>query len=222
MKFVGIAALAVLLMSCQGNTQNKSDMKTQKDTVSYGIGLNIGKNLKAQSIDIDPDLLIQGVKDQMAGSKTLITEEQAQAAIMSMQQQGMTKQLEKNKKEGEAFLAENKKKDGVKTTASGLQYKIIKDGTGPKPKADQRVTVNYRGTLVDGTEFDSSFKRGQPAEFAISEVVKGWGEAMQMMSVGSKWEIYFPPDLGWGERGAGAAVPPNATVIFEVELLGIK
>jgi len=222
MKFVGIAALAVLLMSCQGNTQNKSDMKTQKDTVSYGIGLNIGKNLKAQSIDIDPNLLLQGVKDQMAGAKTLITEEQAQAAIMSMQQQGMAKQLEKNKKEGEAFLAENKKKDGVKITASGLQYKIIKDGTGPKPKADSRVTVNYRGTLVDGTEFDSSFKRGQPAEFAVSEVVKGWSEAMQMMSVGSKWEIYFPPDLGWGERGAGAAVPPNATVIFEVELLGIK
>jgi FKBP-type peptidyl-prolyl cis-trans isomerase FklB len=222
MKFVGIAALAVLLMSCQGNTQNKSELKTPKDTVSYGIGLNIGKNFKAQSIEVNPDLLLQGIKDQMAGGKTLITEEQAQSAIMAMQHEGMSKLLEKNKKDSEAFLAENKKKDGVKTTASGLQYKIITEGTGPKPKADQKVSINYRGTLIDGTEFDSSFKRGQPAELVVNQFVKGFSEALQMMSVGSKYEVYIPAELAYGERGAGGAVPPNAATIFTIELLAIK
>lgn len=230
MKFVWIAVITVFFMACQSNTQDKAHvMKSSKDTVSYSIGMNIGRDMKRQSIDIDPDILAQGIKDILNGSKQQITDEQAQSAMMAFQQemhmkteQKKKEDGEKNKKESAAFLESNKAKEGVKTTASGLQYKVITEGKGAKPTADQTVSVNYRGTLIDGTEFDSSTKHGKPGEFALTQVVKGWGEALQMMSIGSKWQIVLPPELGWGDQGAPPLIGPNAVVIFEVELLGIK
>ena len=230
MKFAWIALISVLCMACQSNTQDKAHvMKSQRDTVSYTIGMNIGRDMKRQSIEIDPDILAQGIKDILAGGKTLVTDEQAQAAMMAFQQEMNVKQeekkktdAEKNKKEGEAFLTANKAKEGVKTTASGLQYKIITEGHGPKPTVDQTVSVNYRGTLIDGTEFDSSTKRGKPAEFALNRGVKGWTEALEMMPVGSKWQIFIPSELAWGDQGAPPLIGPGAVVLFDVELLEIK
>jgi FKBP-type peptidyl-prolyl cis-trans isomerase FklB len=177
---------------------------------------------------VDPDLLARGMKDAMAGGKTLLTEDEAHAVMMEMQTEVHKQQQEKaqqvgeaNKKEGSAFLAANKAKADVVTLPSGLQYKILKAGAGPKPAATDTVTVNYRGTLIDGTEFDSSYKRGEPASFPVNGVIKGWTEALQLMPVGSKWQLVIPTDLAYGERGGGATIGPNATLIFEVELLSI-
>ncbi|TLY29822.1 MAG: FKBP-type peptidyl-prolyl cis-trans isomerase [Ignavibacteria bacterium] len=233
MRSVGIAVLVAVLVACQGNTQEKAQenvlVKSQKDSVSYCIGMDIAKNFKRQSIDIDPAILAQAIKDVLAGGKTVITDDQAQQVLAAYQSRMMANQEErskvlgdKNKKEGDAYLAENKKKPGVKTTPSGLQYKVIVAGTGPKPKEDQSVSVNYRGTLIDGTEFDSSFKRGTPATFACKRVVKGWTEALLLMPVGSKWQLVIPPELAYGNQGSGQAIGPNATLIFELELLSAK
>jgi FKBP-type peptidyl-prolyl cis-trans isomerase FklB len=211
-----------MLLACQGNTQEKAQLKTQKDSVSYAIGHDIAKNLKKQSFDIDPDLLAKGLKDILNDVKPALDDSQSQAAIMSYQKHMMDVQAEKNKTAGDAFLAENKKKDGVITLPSGLQYKVEKMGTGKKPKAEETVAVHYIGKLVDGTEFDNSYKRGQPASFQVNGVVRGWTEALQLMPVGSKWTLFIPPDLAYGERGAGQVIPPNATLIFEVELLSVK
>ncbi len=222
MKYAGIAALCLMLLACQGNTQEKAQLKTQKDSVSYAIGHDIAKNLKKQSFDIDPDVLAKGLKDVMTSAKPALDDTQSQAAIMSYQKHMMDAEGQKNKTAGDAFLAENKKKDGVITLPSGLQYKVEKMGTGKKPKAEETVSVHYIGKLIDGTEFDNSYKRGEPATFPCSGVVKGWTEALQLMPVGSKWTLYLPPDLAYGDRGAGQVIPPNATLIFEVELLSIK
>jgi len=192
--------------------------------------MNVGSSLQRQSVDIDPDIFEKGLKDAMSGGKTLITEEEARAALMELQTEVRAKQeektklaLENNKKEGEAFLAANKSKEGVVTLPSGLQYKILKQGTGPKPTAGDTVECNYRGTLINGTEFDSSYKRGQPATFPVSGVIKGWTEALQLMPVGSKWQLFIPSNLAYGERGTpGGEIGPNATLIFEVELLSIQ
>jgi FKBP-type peptidyl-prolyl cis-trans isomerase FklB len=222
MKVVWFALICVGLMACRGTTQEKSELKTQKDSLSYSIGLDIGKNLKKQSFDIEPAILTQGIKDYQGGGKTMLTEEQAREVIMNFQKKAMAEATEKNKKEGDAFLAENKKKEGVITLPSGLQYKVLTTGTGNKPKAAETVSVNYRGTLIDGTEFDNSYKRGQPATFPVGGVIKGWTEGLQLMPVGSKWQLFIPSDLAYGERGAGQVIPPNATLIFEVELLSIN
>jgi len=222
MKYVWFASLALALIACQGNTQEKVQLKTQKDSVSYSIGLDMGKNLKQQSIDVDPTILAHGIKDVLENGKPLMTEEQVQACMTTFQTQMMKTKGEKAMKEGAAFLAANKTKDGVVTLPDGLQYKILTAGTGKKPKETETVSVNYRGTLVDGTEFDSSYKRGQPAEFQVNGVIKGWVEALQMMPVGSKWELYIPPELAYGDRGAGGVIGPNTTLIFQVELLAIK
>jgi FKBP-type peptidyl-prolyl cis-trans isomerase FklB len=180
-------------------------------------------------VDTDPDLIARGIKDISAGGKPLLTEQQAQSVMNTFQQQLMAKRDsvnkvmgEKNKKDGGTFLAENKKKEGVVTLPSGLQYKVLKKGSGKKPKAEQTVSVQYRGMLTDGTEFDSSYKRGEPATFPVNGVIKGWTEALQLMPVGSKWQLFVPSDLAYGEKGAGQVIPPNATLIFEVELLSIK
>ncbi len=229
MKFACIAVISFFIMACQGNTQDKAQIKTFKDSVSYSIGMNIGKDFKRQSIDIDPDVLAMAIKDVLADKKLQLTDDQVRSCMMTLQKDVMAKQEvknkeegDKNKKEGDAFLAANKSKDGIKVTASGLQYKILKAGTGPKPTATQTVSVHYRGTLIDGTEFDSSIKRGQPAEFPVNGVIKGWTEALQMMPVGSKWQLFIPPDLAYGAQGAGGTIGPNSTLIFEVELLAIK
>ena len=204
-------------------------LTTQKDKISYAIGMNVGTNLQKQAVDVDPAVLLQGLKDGIAGSKPLLTEEEARAVLMQLQEETRKKQAEKaqqmgaaNKTEGEAFLAANKTKEGVITLPSGLQYKILKAGTGPKPAATDSVVCNYRGTLINGTEFDSSYKRGQPATFPVNGVIKGWTEALQLMPVGSKWQLFIPAQLAYGERGAGADIGPNATLIFEVELLSIQ
>lgn len=203
-------------------------LKDQKDKVSYGYGMQIGSNLKRQGIEINADLLAAGLKAALAGDKTLITEEEAREAMMAMQKEMQAKRMEKqktegeeNKKKGEQFLAENKKKEGVKTTASGLQYQVMTMGTGPKPKAEDTVSTHYRGTLIDGTEFDSSYKRGEPAKFPLNGVIKGWTEALQLMPVGSKWKLFIPGDLAYGPGGR-PGIPPNATLLFDIELLGIE
>jgi FKBP-type peptidyl-prolyl cis-trans isomerase FklB len=204
-------------------------LNTQKDKISYAIGMNVGKNLERQSVEVDPAILEQGVKDTLAGGKTLMTEQEAQTVLTELATEARKKQEEKmqaageaNKKQGDAFLAANKTKEGVVTLPSGLQYKILKEGTGPKPTATDSVSCNYRGTLIDGKEFDSSYKRGQPATFPVNGVIKGWTEALQLMPVGSKWQLFIPPDLAYGARGAGADIGPDATLTFEVELLSIQ
>jgi len=204
-------------------------LATQKDKFSYALGMNLGGNFKKQSIPVDPDLVARGIKDSLAGGKTLLTEEEARAVlneaqtVFRKQQQEKMQQLgEANKKEGGEFLAANKAKPGITTLPSGLQYKILQAGTGPKPASTDTVSVNYRGTLINGTEFDSSYKRGQPATFPVTGVIKGWTEALQLMPVGSKWQLFIPADLAYGEHGAGNDIAPNATLVFEVELLSIK
>ena len=205
--------------------QEKSpQLKDQKDKVSYSIGMNIGLNLSRQKVDINPDILAAGIKDTIAG-KPQLTQDQVKEVMAQFEKDMEQKQKdagEKNKTEGAKFLEENKKKPGVKATASGLQYKVEKEGTGPQPKATDMVTVNYRGTLIDGTEFDSSYKRGQPATFPLNGVIKGWTEGVQLMKVGSKYQFFVPSNLAYGERAVGPDIAPNATLIFEVELLDVK
>jgi len=210
-------------------TQPAPALTTQKDKFSYALGMNLGTSLHKQSVAVDPNILLRGLKDALAGSKTALTEDQARAALMQVQEEVRKKQQalmqqagEAAKKEGEAFLAANKSKDGVVTLPSGLQYKILTQGTGPKPTASDSVVCNYRGTLIDGTEFDSSYKRGEPATFPVSGVIKGWTEALQLMPVGSKWQLFVPSGLAYGERSPSPEIGPDSTLIFEVELLSIQ
>jgi FKBP-type peptidyl-prolyl cis-trans isomerase FklB len=204
-------------------------LKDQKEKASYALGLNVGTSFKKQQIDIDPNLVAKGLTDAYTGAKPLLTESQIAGALNALKSETMAKQqgvaselAVKNKAEGEKFLAENKSKPGVTSLPSGLQYKVIQEGSGPKPTPSDVVVCHYRGTLLDGSEFDSSFKRGQPASFPVSGVIRGWTEALQLMPVGSKWQLFVPADLAYGERGAGADIGPNATLIFEVELVSIE
>ena len=229
MKQLCIVLLCLVAMTIQLSAQKKPTLTTEKDKVSYIIGTDIAKNLKKQGIDIDPELLFKGLKDAFTDQKLLLSDEEIQQVMSAFQQEMMAKQskkagelAEKNQKEGEAFLAANKKKDSVITLPSGLQYKVIAEGTGKMPTLNDTVTTNYRGTLIDGTEFDNSYKRGEPATFPVSGVIPGWTEALQHMKVGAKWQLFVPSNLGYGERGAGETIGPNATLIFEVELLSIK
>ncbi|MBI5409700.1 MAG: FKBP-type peptidyl-prolyl cis-trans isomerase [Nitrospirae bacterium] len=223
------ALLGVMLLANTIYAGEDAALKDQRDKVSYSIGMSIGKDFKNQSLDVDPDILARGIKDVFSGGKPLMTDEEVRETMTNFRNEMMVKQTahmkemsDKNKKEGEAFLAENKKKEGVVTLPSGLQYKIITEGTGEKPKAADTVTVNYRGTLIDGTEFDSSYSRNQPATFKVTGVIPGWTEALQLMKAGSKWQLFIPSNLAYGERGAGRDIGPNSTLIFEVELLSIK
>jgi FKBP-type peptidyl-prolyl cis-trans isomerase FklB len=205
-------------------------LKTQKEKASYAIGLNIGKSMHKDAVDVDTSILLRGLKDGLADSKPLLTDDEARAVMVTLQTEMRKKQEEKalvqgeaNKKEGEVFLADNKTKDGVITLPSGLQYRILKEGTGPKPVATDTVVCNYKGTLLDNTEFDSSYKRGQPATFPLSNVIKGWTEALQLMPVGSKWQLFIPSELAYGARGGpGGSIGPNETLIFEVELMSVQ
>lgn len=229
MKTLLTAILSIMLIAGYADAGDKTALKNEKDKVSYSIGTQIGNNFKNQSMDVDVDLLAKGIKDALTGGKLLMTEKEIKETITALQKDMMAKQAErmkvvaeKNRKEGEAFLADNKKKEGVKTTPSGLQYKVIKDGNGPTPKMADTVAVNYRGTLINGTEFDSSYKREEPATFPVNSVIPGWTEAMQMMKVGSKWHLFVPANLAYGEQGAGPQIGPNSTLIFEVELTAIN
>jgi FKBP-type peptidyl-prolyl cis-trans isomerase FklB len=212
-----------------GKAAAAPELKTARDKQSYAFGMNMGLGMSKQGVDIDPDLVMRGFKDAFAGGKMALTDEEARTAFMDLQNETRKKMQDKaqqasttNKKEGETFLAANKAKEGVVSLPSGLQYKILQAGTGPKPTASDSVVCNYKGTLINGKEFDSSYKRGEPATFPVNGVIKGWTEALQLMPVGSKWQLFIPADLAYGERGAGADIGPGATLIFEVELMSIQ
>ena len=226
---IAMAMCAAVALSGAAFAADAPELKTDKEKLSYSIGMDIGGNLKRQSVEVDPDLLAKGVKDSYGGGKAILTEDEArktitdfQKTLMAKQAETMHKLAEKNKGEGEKFLAENGKKEGVKTLPSGLQYKEIAPGTGKSPKTADTVTTHYKGTLIDGTEFDSSYKRGQPATFQVSGVIPGWTEALQLMKEGAKWQLFVPSNLAYGERGAGREIGPNATLVFEVELISVK
>jgi FKBP-type peptidyl-prolyl cis-trans isomerase FklB len=200
-----------------------------QDKASYIIGLNLGQSLKTQEVPVTQDLIIQGLRDGLAGSNPLLTPEEIQAAMQEFQKQIMTQQQAKMQVQGEtnlkasqAFLEQNKARKEVKTTASGLQYEVLQEGSGEAPKPTDQVTVNYRGTLPDGTVFDSSYERGQPATFPVNGVIPGWVEALQLMKPGAKYKIYVPPALAYGERGAGGDIGPNQALVFEVELISVQ
>lgn len=200
-------------------------LKDTKDKASYSIGLNIGMNFKKQGVDLNPDALLAGVKDAISGKKPALSEAESREVMNNFSKEMADKQkamADKNLETGKKFLEENKKKEGVKTTPSGLQYKVIKEGNGPQPKAADTVTVDYRGTLIDGTEFDSSYKRGQPATFPLNGVIKGWTEGLQLMKTGGKYQFFIPSDLAYGQRAMGPDITPNSTLIFEVELKSVQ
>jgi FKBP-type peptidyl-prolyl cis-trans isomerase FklB len=231
MKLKSIVAwvLGILFLTSLASAAEDTALKDQKDKVSYSIGVNIGNSLKTLPVEVNLDLIIKGIRDMVSGTPSLMTDQEIRETMTAFQKEVTAKYAEKmkalgekNKKEGEAFLAENKKKEGVTTLPDGLQYKVLTAGAGKKPTDADSVTVQYRGTLIDGTEFDSSFKRGQPATFPVKGVIPGWTEALKLMQPGAKWQIFIPSQLAYGERGAGNQIGPNATLIFEVELISIQ
>ena len=225
-----MAVLAVVgLMATQVNAAPALLLKTQKDKVSYGIGVEVAKSLKQQGVEVNVESMVKGLRDALAGGKLLMTEDEFRTTMSEFQTELRQKKTQaaqaastENKKEGAAFLANNKTKQGVVTLPSGLQYKILKAGNGKKPIGSDTVECNYRGTLINGTEFDSSYRHGGPATFPVSGVIPGWTEALKLMPVGSKWQLFIPPQLAYGAQGAGRDIGPEATLIFEVELLAIK
>lgn len=229
MKVIAGVVLGVLLLAYPVYSEDQSPLKDQKDKVSYAIGVDIANTLKRQSIEVNKEVFMKGLNDALSGGKIMMTDQEMRETLAAFSKEMMTKQAEaakklgeKNKLEGEAFLAENKKKEGVKTLPSGLQYKVITEGTGKTPAANDTVTVNYRGTFIDGKEFDSSYKRGQPATFPVKGVIPGWTEALQLMKEGAKWQLVVPSNLAYGDKGAGGLIGPNATLIFDVELISVK
>jgi len=215
--------VAVSVLGEEAKTKKAVQFKTELDKVSYAIGIQLGRNFKMQGIEINPELLILGIKDAMAGKELALRQDEIQQVMMSFQQRMTAKQATQGTRNlaiGNAFLEANKAKEGVKVLPSGLQYKIIKEGTGKTPTANDKVKTHYSGTLIDGTEFDSSYKRNKPAEFPVNGVIKGWIEALQLMKEGGKWELYIPANLAYGEQPR-PGIPANSTLIFEIELLEI-
>ena len=242
-----VAAITLFVSSCQqAKEQNakpaekkeitKADLKTEDDNISYSLGFSMGSRFVRDGLEINLEIFQEGMKDGFTGSKQVLTEEEMQKTMMALQQKMMAKRQtehmkemeerknlgEANKEKGEKFLEANKAKEGVITLESGLQYKILKKGTGASPKATDIVKCHYKGTTIDGKEFDSSYKRGEPATFALNKVIKGWTEGLQLMKEGGKWEFFIPPELAYGEMGSGPQIGPNEVLIFEVELLGIE
>jgi FKBP-type peptidyl-prolyl cis-trans isomerase FklB len=250
MKRIRITLLALLICSALAsyaddakpspsstdNTPPSSALKDDKDKISYSLGVDIGRTLQRLELDLNIPALSQGIADVLGNKPKALTDEQVQQTLQAFQQQMMRKQqevmskkqdemkvvAEKNKTDGKKFLDDNAKKPGVKTTASGLQYKVIKEGTGEKPSETDTVETNYRGTTIDGKEFDSSAKHGSSFTLPVNGVIKGWAEALKMMPVGSKWQIYVPADLAYGDEGYGDDIPPGSTLVFDLELLNIK
>jgi FKBP-type peptidyl-prolyl cis-trans isomerase len=236
MKKIALAMTIMVLVAASGcKKSSKTDsgtalaLDTQMKKASYALGCDIGQNFKKLGIELDSASMTKGIEDTMRGAKQQMTAEEMQKTLADLRQSVVKGQEEKNQKSAEAnrkveaeFLAANAKKEGVKTTASGLQYKVVTNGNGPKPKLTDTVKVHYRGTLANGTEFDSSYKRGQPVTFPLNGVIKGWTEGLQLMPTGSKWMLYIPSSLGYGDQGAANVIPPASALIFEVELLGIE
>jgi FKBP-type peptidyl-prolyl cis-trans isomerase len=218
----GIALSASVLAQQTASSPSAIELKTPKEKASYAIGMSIAASMKRDGVEVDTAILLRGMNDGLAGEKPLMTDEEARAAITALQKESKEKQEAKNKQEGDAFLAANKVKEGVITLPSGLQYKIEKQGDGPKPALSDTVECNYRGTLLNGKEFDSSFKRNKPASFPVAGVIPGWTEILQLMPVGSKYQIFVPADLAYKGRAAGADITPYSTLTFEIELLSIK
>jgi len=221
------AGLSILAMATLA--WGEDALKERADKLSYALGLNIGNSFKQQSIEINPNIFLQGVTDAFTVGKHLLSDDEVREIMTALNKElaeknaeALKKSAEKNKEEAVLFLGENKKKDGVKTLASGLQYKVINEGKGKSPKAADTVSVHYRGTLINGREFDSSYRRGEPATFPVNGVIPGWTEALQLMKEGAKWQLFIPSDLAYGERGAGNVIGPNAALIFEVELITVK
>ena len=228
MKYLLTIILSIGCLFTFSFADEKVELKDQKDKESYSLGYQFGQSLKTQGIDINLDIYASGIKDSLAGKEPQMNPEEIRVTVMELQKRVMAarqkefeEQSARNLADGKAFLAENAKKEGVKTLPSGLQYKVLSEGSGKTPKEEDTVTVNYKGTLIDGTEFDSSYKRGQPATFQVNGVIKGWIEGLQLMKEGAKWQLFVPPELGYGERGRGR-IPPNSTLIFEVELISVK
>jgi FKBP-type peptidyl-prolyl cis-trans isomerase FklB len=229
MKYVLVTILSIgfFLNICYAD--EKLELKDQKDKESYSFGYQFGQNLKSQGVDINLDIYTSGIRDALGGKEPRMSQEEIRAAIAEVQKRVMASRQkewkekgEKNLAESKAFLEENKKKEGIKTLPSGLQYKVITEGSGKTPKATDTVTVHYRGTLINGTEFDSSYKRGQPATVQVKAVIRGWTEVLQLMKEGSKWQLFIPPELAYGERGTAGQIQPNSALIFEMELISIK
>lgn len=228
-----LVALATLSLCCLSHSawseNNKAEkLDNKKDKISYSIGMDVGKSIQKQKIDINPDFFITGLKDGLANKYSMMTEDEVRQTLLAIQTEILERQntemkamASKNLTDGEKFLADNKKHKGIITLPSGLQYRVIKDGTGESPKATDTVTTHYRGKLIDGTEFDSSYSRGEPARFAVNAVIPGWTEALQIMKPGAKWELFIPPKLAYGENGIGQIIGPNSTLIFEVELMSV-
>jgi FKBP-type peptidyl-prolyl cis-trans isomerase FklB len=217
--------LVGVLLASQVSGQQNLILKNQKDKMSYIMGVDIGKSLKAQAMDIDLDVLLRGIKDTVSGGKSLLTEQEIRETVALFQKEMIAKQqavAEKNRKEREAFLVGDPKKEGIVVLPSGLKYKVIQPGIGSKPKPTDTVTVHYWATLMDGREFDSSYRRGQPESLSVNEVIPGLKEALVLMQEGAKWLLYIPPNLAYGERGLGNQIEPNSALIFEVELIAIQ
>jgi FKBP-type peptidyl-prolyl cis-trans isomerase len=230
MKEVLVAVLAVGLFFSAVNSYAAEELtlKTPKEKMSYIIGVQLGNDMKKQSIDVDPAIVAKGLQDLLLGNKLLISDQEAKDFVAAYQKEKAAKFAEErkklgenNKEEGATFLAENKQKEGVKTLPSGLQYKVLKEGTGRTPKVTDTVVVQYKGTLVNGTEFASSYRTNKPATFPVNGIMRGWTEALQLMKEGSTWQIFIPPELAYGEQGAGP-IGPNATLIFKIELIAVK
>lgn len=229
MKMKLVAAAAMGLMMSSMATANVTSLKTDTDKLSYSIGSDLGKNFKRQSIDINPTVMAQGISDAMGNGKLLLTDDQMkevltkfQKDIMEKRAAEMSKKSAENLATGTKFLAENKAKEGVVTLPSGLQYKIIKNGSGAKPTKEDTVTVEYTGHLISGEVFDSTAKTGKPATFKLSQVIPGWTEALQLMPAGSTWEIYVPATLAYGDRSVGGPIGPNETLIFNIHLISVE
>ena len=228
-KFLGVVLAASILSSCGGQSVSKRELKTELDSVSYAIGMDVARNVKTNVSEIDSELFIQGYMNFLDSTNILIKEENCQQVLSAYFQKKQAEKMkekqaegEKNKVANEKFLEDNKSKDGVKVTESGLQYLVMKEGTGEKPTAESKVKVHYHGTLIDGTVFDSSVDRGEPAEFGVNQVIKGWTEGLQLMSVGSKYKFFIPQDLAYGARQTGDKINPYSTLVFEVELLEVS
>ena len=232
LRLFAVMVMLVYLVGCapeEASSASELKLDTPKNRISYTIGVNIGQDFKSQQMDIEPEALLMGLKDTLSGKELRLTEDEMVQEIQNFQQEmqaklmaEMEEQAAKNKTEGEAFLAENAKQDGVVVTESGLQYKVLEPGQGDPPGPADVATVHYRGTLINGTQFDSSYDRGQPASFPVGGVIPGWSEALQLMKPGAKWQLFIPAELAYGERGAGQDIGPNATLLFDVELISVE